>query len=121
MDRPDCRRQSRTLVRQEAAPHWWGKTPLVLQAIILLNALDATFSVAYISPGQAIEINPVWKFWLELSSVAFVTLKVLLVTACCVALHRTWHHTAARLAGNVLCLVYTALMCWWGYQIYFYS
>jgi hypothetical protein len=71
---------------------------LFATALVVLNLLDAVFTLIYTRTGLATESNPVMQGFLAHSPVAFMAAKLTLVSLCVALLLRLRHRTAAVVA-----------------------
>ena len=79
-------------------------------AVVILNLLDAIFTLTYTSSGLATEANPVMAVALAASPVTFMIAKLALVSVCVLVLWRMRHRRTA-VAGLVGATVtYTTLL-----------
>lgn len=67
----------------------------VASAVVVLNLLDAIFTLAYTSSGVAVEANPLMGSALAASPLAFMLAKLALVSAAVLFLLRMRHHRTA--------------------------
>jgi hypothetical protein len=74
-------------------------------AVVILNLLDAIFTVVYTSTGAATESNPMMRGVLASSPVVFMIAKLTLVSLCVFLLWRL----GSRLAAGVALLGATAM------------
>ena len=85
-------------------------THFFISCIIILNAVDAVFTVAWVESGLAVEANPVMAMAIAVSPVFFVLTKLVLVNVSVLLLWHLKKHSAAQ-AGAALCAgVYYALL-----------
>ena len=85
-------------------------TRFFVSCIIVLNALDAVFTVAWVEAGLAVEANPLMALTLAISPALFMLAKLALVNAGAFLLWRLRQHRGAR-AGAVFCAgIYYALL-----------
>jgi hypothetical protein len=85
-------------------------THFFVSAIVILNALDAVFTVAWVEAGLAVEANPLMAVVIAISPVLFVVAKVALVNGGTFVLWRLRSHVGAR-AGAAFCAsVYYGLL-----------
>jgi hypothetical protein len=85
-------------------------THFFVTAIVILNGLDAVFTVAWVEAGLAVEANPLMAGALAASPALFVLAKVALVNAGAFLLWQLRRHSGAR-AGAAMCAsVYYALL-----------
>lgn len=80
-------------------------------SIILLNLLDATFTIAYIEAGLAVEANPLMDALLQLGVPLFAAVKLLGVGfAVAFLLVASERYLVARVGLVTMALVYFALV-----------
>lgn len=61
---------------------------VILVILTILNTVDALATAFWIEHQLATEANPLMEYWLNISPVFFITLKILLVTICSLFLWR---------------------------------
>jgi len=82
----------------------------VVAAIILMNLVDAMFTIVWVDLGAATEANPLMSVLLGLGTVPFALGKVLLVSLGCVILWRYQHRPLAIIALFLIFIMYYAVM-----------
>lgn len=82
-------------------------------ALIIMNLLDAVFTLVYIYSGVATESNPIMNHFLQLGPVAFVVMKMALVSMAVVLLLRLLRsRQAASVALIATSAAYALLICY---------
>ena len=82
--------------------------------VVVLNLLDAMFTVAYTHAGVATEANPLMERFLAASPVLFMIAKLALVSMGVLVLWRLRHHRSARFGLVATGAVYVLLL---GYHL----
>ena len=82
--------------------------------IVILNLIDAIFTIIYTRTGLAVESNPLMDKVLVSSPVLFMAAKLTLVSLGVLVLWRLRHHRAARLGLFATSTAYTVLL---GYHL----
>ena len=72
-----------------------GRLTLLAGAVVILNLLDAIFTICYTHAGYASESNPLMQVALAASPVLFVLAKIGLVSLGVLLLWRMRHHRTA--------------------------
>lgn len=91
-------------------------TAVCLVGLLVLNLLDAIFTISVIERGLALEANPLARVFLNLGNGWFVAWKVSQVGLCALIFWKWRNHKLAKF-GMVSCfLLYAAVICWhkWG-------
>lgn len=86
----------------------------IASAIVILNLLDAIFTLAYTSAGVATESNPFMQGVLETSPVVFMVTKLALVSLCVMLLWRLGSRRSAVLGLLTAATMYVVLI---GYHL----
>jgi len=81
-------------------------------AVVVLNLLDAIFTIIYTRTGLAIESNPLMDKVLVSSPVLFMIAKLGLVSLGVLLLWRLRHHRAARFGLVVTSTAYVTLLAY---------
>lgn len=84
---------------------------LAIMGVILLNLLDAWFTLLFLSHGGR-ELNPLVDQVLQVSPHLFVLLKTLGIGICASFLVLTKNFRAARIGLTVVLVGYSLLLCW---------
>jgi hypothetical protein len=79
-------------------------------AILLLNLVDALFTLAFLQFNLAEEANPLMNFVYRLSPVGFVLLKLTMVQGGILILHHFRRLPIAHRAMNAMAAVYVAIV-----------
>lgn len=88
-------------------PRWLGRS---LQWTVVLNGADAAFTLLFVGLGLATEANPLMADLLERSPLAFVLVKIVLVSLSVGLLWRLREHRTASTAAAVAVLAYFAVI-----------
>lgn len=83
---------------------------LIASAIVVLNLLDASFTLAYTTSGLATEANPVMDTALAVGPLAFMVAKLVMVSLAVLFLVRVRHHRAAAVGLVGAGATYTSLL-----------
>jgi hypothetical protein len=88
--------------------------PMLLAAgfVVVLNLLDAMFTLAYTHAGLATEANPLMEKFLSASPVLFMIAKLALVSMGVLVLWRLRHHRSARFGLVATSAAYVMLLCY---------
>lgn len=78
--------------------------------VLLLNLLDALFTLAFLQFDLAEEANPLMSFAYHSSPVGFVLLKLAMVQAGILILHRNRRLAVAQYALNAVAAVYVGIV-----------
>lgn len=81
-------------------------------ALLILNLLDAIFTLGYVQLGAATEANPLMALPLSDGPIAFMLIKLSLVSFCVALLWRLQHHRGAVAAMFATTAIYGALVCY---------
>lgn len=81
-------------------------------AVVILNLLDAIFTLIYIRTGHATESNPLMDQVLSASPVLFMIAKLGLVSLGVMLLWRLRNHRAARFGLVATSSAYVVLLCY---------
>jgi hypothetical protein len=81
-------------------------------AVVILNLLDAIFTIVYIRLGHATESNPLMDQALSASPVLFMLAKLSLVSLGVLLLWRLRDHRAARIGLLATSSAYLLLLCY---------
>jgi len=81
--------------------------------LIVLNLLDAFFTVKYINFGPLDEANPIMNLLLEHDLCLFVFLKIFIPTFFVFFLLANSHRRFIRFSLYLLTLFYSGLIMWW--------
>lgn len=87
-----------------------------LVGLLVLNMLDAIFTIYALDAGLAWELNPLARIFLNLGNEWFVVWKALQV-GLCVLIFWKWRNYKLAKFGMAICLfIYTILIAWhkWG-------
>lgn len=82
----------------------------MLTLIVLLNVFDAVSTAVLYSLGKIYEVNIIWCWLLEYSTVLFVLTKVVLVTLCVAILWRYSTNKLSILVAWVAAIVYLSVL-----------
>ena len=82
----------------------------LLAAVVVMNAVDATFTLGWVEAGLAVEANPLMAVVLAVSPVLFMAVKLVLVNAGAWLLWQYRHHRAARIGAGFCAATYYALI-----------
>lgn len=90
-----------------------------LVILIILNLLDAVFTIYGIEMGLIIETNPLMVEALEVGRLYFVVGKVALVNLGAWLLWRWLHYRLAQFCAVLGTVVYAGIFCWhlWGLML----
>ncbi len=83
----------------------------VAAAVVLLNALDAFFTMLFLGVGGQ-ELNPVAQFLMDMGTPAFVLSKTIGIGVCMAFLVLVKNFKGARLGLGVVFGIYALLLCW---------
>lgn len=84
--------------------------PLILgSAVLVLNLVDAMFTLVYTQAGLATEANPLMNQALQVSPVLFVAAKLALVSLGVLLLWRLRNRLVARLSLGGMLIAYAAI------------
>lgn len=83
---------------------------LIASAVVILNLLDAVFTLAYTSSGVATEANPVMDHALDASPLTFMLVKLSLVSLAVLLLWRMRHRRTAVVGLIGASVTYTTLL-----------
>ena len=81
-------------------------------AILVLNLLDAVFTLVLVTAGVAVEANPLMETALARSPLAFMLAKLTLVSLGILFLYRMRHHRFAALALIGSAIVYAGVVAY---------
>ena len=81
-------------------------------AILVLNLLDAVFTLVLVTAGVAVEANPLMETALSRSPLAFMLAKLALVSLGILFLYRMRHHRFAALALIGSAIVYAGVVAY---------
>ena len=81
-------------------------------AILVLNLLDAIFTLVLVTAGLAVEANPLMETALARSPMAFMLAKLSLVSLGILFLYRMRHHRFAAVALIGSAVVYAAVVAY---------
>ena len=84
---------------------------LAIMGVILLNLLDAWFTLLFLAYGGR-ELNPLVDRVLQISPYMFVLFKTLGIGICASFLAVTKNFRAARIGLTVVLVGYSLLLCW---------
>ncbi len=84
---------------------------LVATLVILLNVLDAFFTLLFLGNGGR-ELNPIAQFFLDLGPVAFLLVKTAGIGLCVAYLVLVNRFKGAKIGMGVVFVIYLALLCW---------
>jgi hypothetical protein len=90
--------------RYVSSRHWLLR---IASAVVILNLVDAIFTLVYVNGNVAVESNPLMKVALATSPVAFMITKLSLVSLCVFLLWRFGHRRSAMvgLVGSTVMYV----------------
>ena len=80
-----------------------------LTLLFVLNYVDAMFTLVWVRLGLASEANPLMAEIID-NPLLFVSVKVTMVTLCCVLLFRHRHRTSAKVAAILGAVVYVGIL-----------
>src|SRR5690349_16913549 len=101
--------QGRVTTQAEARPWSWDRAAILL---LVLNLLDALFTLTFIELGWAQEANPVMRFAYELSPLTFVAVKLLTVNMGVLILSRYRDSPMAHVALKMGLALYVVIVTW---------
>ena len=81
---------------------------LILILLLVLNYIDALFTLHWISEDYAIEINPLMNSWLQIGNEAFLFIKLSIVAGATLFL---WRAREYKLAHILVFLVFLFYLC----------
>ena len=84
---------------------------LVATLVILLNVLDAFFTLLFLGNGGR-ELNPIAQFFLDLGPIAFLLVKTAGIGFCVAYLVLVNRFKGAKVGMGVVFVIYLALLCW---------
>ncbi len=90
---------------------------LVATLVILLNVLDAFFTLLFLGNGGR-ELNPVAQFFLDMGPMAFLLVKTAGIGLCVAYLVLVNRFKGAKAGMGVVFVIYLLLLCW---HIYLYG
>lgn len=93
---------------------------LVAAALVVYNMLDGVFTMFWVDTGFAYEANPVMKWFLDRSYVAFMLVKTVFVSGLASVLFRFRNRWSAKVGMVALFVVYSGVLAWHGYGSYLY-
>ena len=83
---------------------------LAAAALIVLNLLDAIFTLLWVESGIASEGNPIMDRAMTHGPVGFMVIKLALVSLCVLLLWRLRHRRAAAISLVTCAIAYSAVM-----------
>lgn len=89
-----------------------GYFGIAAAVLLIFNLLDAIFTLGYVQLGAATEANPLMALPLGNGPLAFMFIKISLVSCCVALLWRLHSHRAASFAMFAGAGIYSVLICY---------
>lgn len=89
----------------------WGAF-IVASVVVVLNQLDAVFTLLWVNLGVAREANLLWANLVDELPVVFMSMKLLIVSAGITVLYRLREHRLAHVGLRLCACAYLAVSAW---------